>query len=156
MVEFVISYKRKESEKVYTNTHIYMYVCVCIYIYIYSVQFNLSVVSDSLWPRGLQHARPLVRHQLLEPAQTHVHWVGDVMQPSHPLWSPSPPAFNHSQYQSFPVSQFFTAGGPKYWSFSFSISPSNEYSLGWTGLIFLQSKGLSRVFSNTIVKKHNI
>ena len=47
---------------------------------------------------------------------------------------------------------------PKYWSFSFSISPSNEYSLlfslGWTGWISLQSKGLSRVFSNTTVKKH--
>ena len=49
---------------------------------------------------------------------------------------------------------------PKYWSFSFSISPSNEYSgwfpLGWTGWISLQSKGLSRVFSNTTVQKHQI
>ena len=46
---------------------------------------------------------------------------------------------------------------PKYWSFSFSISPSNEYSgwtLGWTGWVSLQLKGLSRVFSNTIVQKH--
>ena len=47
---------------------------------------------------------------------------------------------------------------PKYWSFTFSISPSNEYSdwspLGWTGWIFLQSKGLSRVFSNTTVQKY--
>ena len=49
-------------------------------------------------------------------------------------------------------------GWPKYWSFSFSINPSNEHpgliSLGWTGWIFLQSKGLSRVFSNTTVQKH--
>ena len=48
--------------------------------------------------------------------------------------------------------------GPKYWSFSFSISPSNEirdsFPLGWTGWISLQFKGLSRVFSNTTVQKH--
>ena len=43
---------------------------------------------------------------------------------------------------------------PKYWSFSFGISPSKDWSLGWTGWISLQSKGLLRVFSNTTVKKH--
>ena len=59
---------------------------------------------------------------------------------------------------SFPVSQFFTSGGQSNWSFSFSISPSNEYSglisLGLIGLNSLQSKGLSRIFSNTTVRKH--
>ena len=82
----------------------------------------------------LQHAsRPV--HQLLELAQTHVHRVADAIQPSHPLLSPSPPAFNFSQHQGLfqwvsPLNQV-----AKVWSFSFSISPSNEYS----GLISLRT-----------------
>ena len=52
-----------------------------------------------------------VHHQPPELAQTHVHRVGDAIQPSHPLLTPSPPAFNLSQLQSFPVSQFFASGG---------------------------------------------
>ena len=63
-----------------------------------SVQFSYSVVSDSLPPHGLQYARPPY-HQLLEFTQIHVHWVGDAIQPSHPLSSPSPPAFNLSQHE---------------------------------------------------------
>ena len=63
-----------------------------------SVQFSRSVVSDSLWPHGLQHARLPVHYHLPEFAQTHVHWVSDAIQPSHPLLSPSPPAFNLSQH----------------------------------------------------------
>ena len=50
----------------------------------------------------------LVHHQLLKLAQTHVHWIGDAIQPSHPLSFPSPPAFNLAQHQSFLMSQFFT------------------------------------------------
>ena len=60
--------------------------------------FSRSVVSDSLWPHGLQGFPVL--HHLLEFAQTHVHWVGDAIQPSHPLLLPSPPALNLSQHQS--------------------------------------------------------
>ena len=63
------------------------------------VQFSCSVVSDSLWPHGLQHTGLPVHHQLPELTQTHVHWVGNAIQPSHPLLSPSPPAFNLSQHQ---------------------------------------------------------
>ena len=63
-----------------------------------------------------------VHHQLLEFTQTHIHWVGDAFQPFHPLSSPSPPTFNLSQHQGLHIRW------PKYWSFSFSISPSNEYS----------------------------
>ena len=63
-----------------------------------SVQFSPSVVSDSLQPHRLQHARLSCHHQLPELAQTHVHRVGDAIQPSHPLLSPSP-AFNLSQHQ---------------------------------------------------------
>ena len=68
-----------------------------------------------------------VHHQPPELAQTHVLLVGDVIQLSHPLLSPFPPAFNISQYQGL-FQWVFVSGGPKYWSFSFSISPSNEYS----------------------------
>ena len=122
------------------------------------VQFSHSVVSDSLRPHGLQYARPPVHHQLLELAQTHVHRVSDSIQLSHPLLSSSPPTFNLSQHQGLFQWVSFCIRWPKYWSFSFSISPSNEYSdsfpLGWTGWISLQSKGLSRVFSNTTVQKH--
>ena len=99
-----------------------------------------------------------VHHQLPELTQTHVHRVSDAIQPSHPLLSPSPLAFNLSQHQGLFIWVSFSHQIAKVWSFSFSISPFNEYSglisLGWTGWIFLQSKGLSRVFSNTTVQKH--
>ena len=64
------------------------------------VQFSHSVVSNSFRPCGLQHARFPVHHQLRELIQAHVHQVGDAIQSSHPLLSPSPPAFKLSQYQS--------------------------------------------------------
>ena len=96
-----------------------------------------------------------VLHYLQEFAQTHVHWVDDVIQPSHPLSPPSLVAFNLSQHQGLFQWIDFHIRWPSYWSFS--ISPSNEYSgwfpLGLTGLI-LPSKGLSRVFSSTTVQKH--
>ena len=169
-----------------------------------------------------------VEHQFQEFTQTHVHWVGDAIQPSHPPLSPAPPAFNLSQHQSLfkwvsssrefsrsVVSHSLQTHGlwhtrlpcpsptprvysdscplswwcyltissrpspspptfnlsqhqslfqwvksshevPKYWSFSFSIIPSKEHPgpLEWTGWISLQSKGLSRVFSNTTIQKH--
>ena len=98
-----------------------------------------------------------VHHQLPEFTQTHVHQVGDAIQPSHPLSSPSPPAPNPSQHQGISSESTLLMRWPKYWSFSFSISTSNEHpglTLGWTGWISLQSKGLSRVFSNTTVQKH--
>ena len=68
-----------------------------------------------------------VHHQLLKLAQTHVHRVGDAIQPSHPLSSPSPPAFNLSQHQGLFQWSVLHIRWPKYWSFSFSSSPSNEY-----------------------------
>ena len=93
-----------------------------------------------------------VHHQLPEPIQTHVHWVGDVIQLSHPLSSPSLPAFNlPSASGSFQMSQFFASGGQRMEvSASASVLPMNIqdwFPLGWTGLISLQSKGLTRVFS---------
>ena len=98
-----------------------------------------------------------VHQQLPELAQTHIYQVSDAIQPSHPLLSPSPPTFNLSQHQGLFQSWLFISSD-NYWSLSFSTSPSNEFCgwlpLGSTGLISLQSKGLSRVSSNTVVQKH--
>ena len=69
-----------------------------------------------------------VHHQLLELAQTHVHWVGDAIQPSYPLSSSFPPAFNLSQHQGLSNESVLCTMWLKYWHFSFSISPSNAYS----------------------------
>ena len=85
-----------------------------------------------------------VQHQLLEFTQTHVHWVGDAIQPSHPLSSPSPPALNLSSIRVFSKKSVLRIRWPKYWSFSFSISPSNEYSglisfrMDWLDLLAVQ------------------
>ena len=99
-----------------------------------------------------------VYHHLPEFTRTHVHQVGDAIQPSHPLPSPFPPAPNPSQHQSFPMSQLFTWGGQSTGvSALASFLPNNTQgwsSLEWTGWISLQSKGLPRVFSNTTVQKH--
>ena len=75
------------------------------------------------------HCKPglPVHHQLPEFTLTHVHWVCDAIQPSHPLSSPSPPAFNLSQHQGLFQWVNSRMRWPKYWSFSFSISPSNEH-----------------------------
>ena len=85
-----------------------------------------------------------VHHQFLELAQTHVHWFSDAIQPYHPLSSSSPPAFNLSQHQGFSSESVLSIRWPKYWSFSFSISPSNEYSglipsrINWLDLLAVQ------------------
>ena len=105
------------------------------------------------WITGLP-----VHHQLPEFTQTHVYRVGDAIQPSHPLSSPS------SCPQSLPASGSFPTllmRWPKYWSFSLSISPSSEhpglvsFRMDWLDLLAVQGRVLdSRAFSNTIVQKH--
>ena len=99
-----------------------------------------------------------VHHQLPELAQIHVHRVGGAIQPSHPLLSLSPPAFNLSQHQGLFQWVSFSPGGQSIGvSASASVVQMNIqdwFSLGWTGWISLQSKGLSRVFSSTTVQKH--
>ena len=99
-----------------------------------------------------------VHHQLPDFTQTHV--IESVMPFNHLILC-RPLLFLPSIFPSIRVFSNESAlyiRWPRYWSFSFSISPSNEYSglisLGWTGWISLQSKGLSRVFSNTTVQKH--
>ena len=90
-----------------------------------------------------------VHHKLPEFTQTHVCWVGEAIQPSHPLSPASPPG-------SFVVSQRFASGGQSIGALA-SVLPMNIqgwFPLGLTDLNSLQSKGLSRVFSNTTVRKH--
>ena len=98
-----------------------------------------------------------VYHQLLEFTQICVHWISDAIQPSHLLSSPSP-AFNFPSIRVFSNESALRIRWPKYWSFSFNISPSNEHSglisfrMDW--LVLLAVQGLSRVFSNTTIQKH--
>ena len=85
-----------------------------------------------------------VYHQLPQSTQTHVHWVSDAIQPSPPLSSPSPPNFNLSQNQGLSKWISSSQQWPKFWSFSFSISPSNEYlglisfRMDWLDLLAVQ------------------
>ena len=85
-----------------------------------------------------------VHHQLPEFTQTHVHWVGDTIQPSHTLLSLSPPNFNLSQHQVFSNEPALCIRWPKYWSFSFNISPSSDRSglisfrMDWFDLLAVQ------------------
>ena len=114
-------------------------------------------------PNGLKHTRfpcpsPTLRACSNSQNLLIIYQVGDAIQPSHPLSSPSPPALNPSQHQGLFSESVLLIRWPEYWSFSFSISPSNEYS----GLISFKTdcfdllvvQGLSRVFSNTTVPKH--
>ena len=85
-----------------------------------------------------------VHHQLLEFIQTHVHHVGDAIQPSHPLSSSSPSAFNLAQHQGPSSESVFHIRWPKDWSFNFSVGPLNEYSglisirMHWFDLLAVQ------------------
>ena len=85
-----------------------------------------------------------VHHQLPELTQTDVHWVGDTIQPSHSQLSPSLPALNLSSIRVFSNESALCIRWPKYWSFSFNISPSNEYTglvsfrMDWLGLLAVQ------------------
>ena len=124
-----------------------------------SVQSVQSLSCPTLCdPMNLRMPGLSIHHHLLEFTQTHIHLFGDAIQPSHPRSSPSPPAPNPSQHQSFPISQLLAWGGQSTGvSALASVLPMNTqdwFPLEWTGWISLQSKGLSRVFSNPTVQKH--
>ena len=118
------------------------------------VQFSCSVISYSFGSHGLQHTRLPGPSQLLEPTQTHVRWVSDAIQPSHPLSSPYPPAFNLSQHQSLQMCQFFTSGGQSIGaSASVSVLPMNIqdwFPLELTGLLSFCSPRDSQESSVTL------
>ena len=135
---------------------VYIYVCVCVCV----VQFSHSVVPNSLQPHEPQHTRPPC------PSPTpRVHpnpcplsrWCHPTISSSVVPFSSCPQSFPASG--PFPMSQFFASGGQSIGvSASASVLPMNiqdQFASGLTGWISLQSKGLSRVFSNTTVQKHN-
>ena len=101
-----------------------------------------------------------VHHQLLELAQTHVHRAGNAIQPSHPLSCPSHPTINLSQHQGLSNESVLHIRWPKYWSFSFSISPSNEYPglisfrMDWLDILAVQ--GILRSLLQHHVQKHQV
>ena len=92
-----------------------------------------------------------VHHQIPDLAQTHVHRVGNAIQPSHPLSSPSPPAFNLSQHQG--LFQWLSSLHQVAKVLELLMNIQYWFPLGLTSLILL-SKGFSRVFSNTTIQKH--
>ena len=122
-----------------------------------SVQFSHSAVSDSLWPHGLQYARlpcPSPTPRAYSNSRPWHRWCHPTISSSIVPFSSHLQSFPASG--SFPVSQFFAPGGQSIGA-SASVLPMNIqdwFPLGWTGWISLQSKGLSRVFSNTTVQKH--
>ena len=132
-----------------------------VYLYISPSSVQFSSVTQSCPtlcdPMNCSTQGLPVHHQLPQFTQTHVHWVDDAIQPSHPLLSLSPPTLNPSQHQS--IFQWVNS-----WhevvkvmeSALASFLPKNtqDWSSEWTRWISLQSKGLSRVLSNTTVQKH--
>ena len=126
-----------------------------------SVQFNHSVVSDSLQPHEPQHAKPPCPSPTPRAYPNSCplsRWCHPTISSSVVPFSSCPQSFPASG--SFPVNQLFASGGQRIGvSASSPVLPVNTqdwYPLGWTGWISLQSKGLSRVFSNTTVQKHQI
>ena len=141
---------RRRNKFIYHKSTIEWHVCN-------QIQFSCSVISDSLQPHGLQHAKfpcPLPTPRAYSNSCPSSWWC-------HPTISSSVVPF-FSCLQSFPASgsflinQLFATGGQSIGA-SASVLPMNIrdwFPLGWTGLISLQSKGLSRIFSNTTVQKH--
>ena len=125
------------------------YILQC-YALFSSVQFSCSGVSESMIPWTTEHQASLSISSS-QFTQTHVRWVGGAIQPSHPLSSPSPPAFSltwvSSSHQVAEVLEFQLQHQSFQWI-------QDWFPLGWTSWISLLSKGLSRVFSNTTVQKH--
>ena len=126
-----------------------------------SLQFSHPVVSDSLQPHGLQHSRlprPSPTPGVYSNSCPSSQWCHPIISSSVVPFSSCPQSFPESR--SFPRNQFFTSGGQSLGvSASASVLPMNtqdRFPLGWTGWISLQSKGLSRVFSNTTVQKHQV
>ena len=122
-------------------------------LHFFLVQFSCSVVSDSLWSHGLQHNRlpyPSPAHGACSNSSPSSQWCHSTILSSVIPFLPSIRVFSNESVLHI--------RWPKYWSFSFSMSPSNGYSglisFRWTGWISLQSEGLSRVFSNTTVEQN--
>ena len=130
-----------------------------IFSWAYSVQFSRSVMSNTLWPHGLQLARPpcpSLTSRICPNSCSLSRWCHPTISSSAVSFSSCPQTFPESG--SFQMSELFTSGGQSIGvSASTSVLPMNTQDwspLGWTSWISLQSKGLSTVFSNTTVQKH--
>ena len=110
------------------------------------IQFSSVAQSCPTLCDPMNHSTPglPVHHQLPEFTKTHVCWVSDAIQPSHPLSSPSPPTLNLSQHRVFSNESVLHIRWLKYWSFSFNISPSSEhpglisFRMNWLDLLAVQ------------------
>ena len=141
--------KKREREKKKGRYLLTAYSCCC----------SVTKLGPTLCnPKDCNMPGFSVLHYFLEFAQIHVHWVSDVIQPSHPLLPPSPPPQSFPASGSFPMSWLFESGGQSIGtSASASVRPMSIqccFPLGLTGLISLQSNRLSRVFSSTTIQKH--
>ena len=119
----------------------------CGHCWVFQICWHIecsTFMSISLQPRGLQHAKPPCPSPLPEFTQTHVHGVGEAIQTSHPLSSASPPTLKLPHLRIFSSESVLCIRWPKYWNFSFSISPSNEYiglisfRIDWLDLLAVQ------------------
>ena len=151
--------KKKPNWKIISKTitvcRWYDFIHVCVLSHFSSVTQSCPTLCN---PMNRSMPGLPVHHQLPEPTQTHVHWVGDTIQPSHPVNPSSSCLQSFPASGSFQMSQLFASGGQSSGvSASTSVLRMNTQDwcpLGWTGWISLQSKGFSRVFSNTTVQKH--
>ena len=142
--------------------------CFSVYIWCQMSHNQFSSVTQSCWtlcnPMDCSMPGLPVHCQLLELAQTHVHWICDAIKPSHPLSSSSPPAFNLSQHQG--LFQWVSSSHQVakvselqlyHQSFQWTFRVDSDWLVSTfrlTGLISLLSKGLSRVFSSTTIWNH--
>ena len=137
------------------DLNIYIYHCLDNSVQFSSVAQSCPIICD---PMDCSTPGLPVCLQFLEFTPTHVHWVGDGIQPSHSVIPFSSHLQSFPGSGSFQMSQFFASGDQSTGvSASTSVLPMNIqdwFPLGWTAWISLQSKGLSRVFSNTTVQKH--
>ena len=113
---------------VFLNISTFLFICFCHCVHQFSSVAQLCPTLCD--PMNRSTPGLPVYHQLPGFTQTHVHWVGDAIQSSHPLLSPCPPDPNPSQHQGLSSESTLCMRWPKYWSFRFSISPSNEHP-GW-------------------------
>ena len=143
---------------------LYLTAAIVVFAYFLSHSIQFSSVTQSCPtpcdPMNRSTPGLPVHHQLPRSTQIHVHRVGNAIQPSHSLSSPSPPALNLSQHQGLFQWVNSSYQVAKYWSFSFNISPSNEhpelisFRMDWLDLLAVQ--GTLRVLSNTTVQKHQV
>ena len=119
----------------------------------YIIQFSSVAQSCPTLCDPMNRSTPglPVHHQLPEFTHTHIHRVSDAIQTSHPLSSPSPPALNLSQHRVFSNESILHIRWPKYWSFSFNVSPSNEhpglisFRMDWLDLLAVQGTPNSHI-----------